>query len=393
MIRWAISAALILLASAVSASPYNDAMHTVRVLSDSSYVRLLPFGKTHNDRDIPAFVLSDFTIPSQDKARILILAGQHGDEFDPVKSVLAMCKALSAGGDTTLLKKCAIVVVPMANPDGVANCRRQNGVDVDINRDWTALTTHEGQFVNSIITAWKPNLLIDVHNWNGPSPTPGNAIEAPNAGAGERTGAMVAIARHAGISSGLALVACHPYSDKRLFHRHYCSLGYAAYLLETRNGETFDARYRMYKTAIMSLITQIDQNQGARYALSPASMQFKPYTLSAYLEPDSKKPTDSSSMMGAFVLAVACVIIVALMKPFARNEQTVWSRRFTMCAVDPEIESSRLVHRHAPHPITARSWVNRRLRSRYAPAGPEEKTEEPDNTDPVPQIIDYAGVA
>jgi hypothetical protein len=338
-------------------------------------------------------VLSDFTVPSQNKARVLICAGQHGDEFDPVKSVLALCKSLAAGSDPDLLGKCAIIVIPMANPDGVANCRRSNGVDVDINRDWIALTTRESRFINSIITAWKPNLLIDVHNWNEPSSIPGNAIEAPNAGDGERTNAMIAIARHAGVSSGLSLVACHPYSDKRLFHRHYCSLGYAAYLLETKNGETFDVRYPKYKAAINSLITQIAQNQGARYALSPASMQFKPYTLSAYLEPNLNESASASSIMGAFILAIACAIIVALMKPFARKEQTVWSRRFIMCAVDPEIGSDRLVHRHSPHPITARSWVNRRLRSRYAPADPKNELDEPDDTDPIPQLIDYAGVA
>ncbi|MEN6355583.1 MAG: M14 family zinc carboxypeptidase [Armatimonadota bacterium] len=393
MTRWAISAVLLLLAGAVSANPYAEAMHTVRVLSDSSCVRLLSFGKSHNERDIPAFVLSDFTIPSQNKARILICAGQHGDEFDPVKSVLALCKSLTVGSDPDLLKRCAIIVIPMVNPDGVADCRRVNGVDVDINRDWIAMTTRESRFVNGVISAWKPNLLIDVHNWNEPSSTPGNAIEAPNAGTGERASAMTAIARHAGASSGLSLVLCHPYSDKRLFHRHYCSLGYAAYLLETQNNESFDARCNTYKAAIKSLVMQTVQNQGGRYVLSPASMQFKPDSVSTYLDPAPNESTTASSMMGAFVLAIACVIIVALMKPFSRNEQTVWSRRYILCAVDPEIGSDRLVHRHAPHPITARSWVNRRLRSRYAPAEPEDEADKPDNTDQAPQIIDYAGVA
>jgi hypothetical protein len=390
MTRWATIAAMLLLAGAVSANPYDDAMRTVRVLSDSSCVRLLPFGKSHSERNIPALVLSDFTAPTRNKARILICAGQHGDEFDPVKSVLVLCKSLATGSDVGLLKHCVIIVVPMVNPDGVARCRRSNNVDVDINRDWAALTTRETRFVNSIINAWKPDLLIDVHNWNEPSATPGNAIEAPNAGS-ERTNAIVALARRAGLSSGLSLVACHQYSDKRLFHRRYCSLGYAAYLLETKNGESFDARHLAYTSAIKSLVRQAAQNQGARYVLSPASMQFKPYTLNAYLEPNVHKSTGSNSAMDSFVLAVLCMIIVALMKPFARNDGTVWSRRFTMCAVDPDIGSGRLVHRHAPHPITARSWVSRRLRSRYVPSEPENEPEEPDNTDPATQIIDYAG--
>ncbi|MCE5323127.1 DUF2817 domain-containing protein [bacterium] len=389
MIRWAITAVLLLLASSVSANPYEEAMHTVRVLSDSSCVRLLKFGKSHCERDIPAFVISNFTTSAQDKARILICSGQHGDETDPVKSVLSLCKNLSAGSEPDLLKRCAIIVVPMVNPDGVANGRRVNGVDADTNRDWSAMTTRETLYVNSIIKAWKPNLLIDVHNWNEPSSIPGNAIEVPSTGDGDRDSAMVAIARQAGHSSGLALVECHPYSDKRLFHRHYCSLGYAAYLLETKGAEPYETRDRIYKTAIKSLITSIVQNRSGRYVMSPASMQFRPDYVSAYIDPIQNKSTGASSIMSAFMLTIACVIVAFLMRPFARGEQGAWSRRYTMCAVDPEIGSERILHRHAPCPITARSWVNRRLRSRYTPADPEDDKDAP-NAAAAPQTAGYA---
>ncbi|MHB9037476.1 MAG: M14 family zinc carboxypeptidase [Armatimonadota bacterium] len=368
MIARAAAALILIVAGSAFASPYDDAMRTVRTLSDSRYVRLLPFGRSHSDRSIPAFVISDFTIDSKDKARVLICAGQHGDEFDPVKSVLSLCKRLAAQSDPDVLKKCAIVVVPMVNPDGVAACRRENNVDIDTNRDWIALTTCETKFVDAVIKTWKPNLLIDVHQWNETSATPGNAIEAPSCNMGIRERAMMATAERVRDSAGVALIECHPMSDRSLFHRNYSALGYAAYLLETKNGESYQNRDRIYRTAIKSLITSISSQNTERCVLSPASMKFKSAAVSVYLDPIPDSKSASSSLAGAVMLSIAFVIMACLMKPFSQKEPSGWSKRYTKCTVDPEIGSDRISHKHVPHPITARSWVNRRLRSRYAPA-------------------------
>lgn len=370
---------MIFISSTAFANPYDDAMKEVRVLSDSSYVRLLPFGKSYQNRRTPAFAISDFKSDCREKTRVLICAGQHGDELDPIKSVLSFCKSLTTGKHNDLLQRCVIIVVPMVNPDGVAAVRRLNAVDADTNRDWIDLTTGETRFVNGIINTWKPHLLIDVHQWNEASLTPGNSIEIPSCTAGSHREAMIAAASRAGTNASLHLVECRSTSDRSLFHRRYGALGYAAYLLETEVGENFNIRDRMYKAAILSLIESVAGSSGARYVMSPAAMAFTPASVSVYLEPaPADKQTD---FYGPALLSIACIILACLMRPFAHKETTTWCRRFIMCDVDPELRSDRFVHKHVGCPITSRSWVNRRLRTKYAPIDEKkDKTEDQDQS-------------
>jgi len=372
---------MMFISSAVFADPYDDAVKTVRVLSDSSYVQLLPFGKSHSNRTIPAFIISDFSSDCVEKARVLIVAGQHGDEPDPVKSVLGFCKSLTAGEHNDLLQKCMIIVVPMVNPDGVASSRRLNVVDADTNRDWIDLTTCETRFVHGIVKNWKPHLLIDVHNWNEPSFTPGTSIEIPYCDIGSHRDAMIAAARRAGDNASLHTIECRSASERSLFHRRYGALGYAAFLLETENGEQFAVRDRIYRAAILSLIESVANNTGARYVMSPTSMNFKPASVAVYLEPTPVKDQTGSSLYGPVLLGTAFIILACLMRPFTRKEKTAWSRRFIICDVDPELSSDRLTHKHVGYPITSRSWVNKRLRVKYAPIDENKDKPEPEEQD------------
>ena len=85
---FAIAALLTAIALPVFANPYDEAMKRVRLISNLPHVRLLPFGKSEDGRRIPAYVISDFAKNPKDKARILVVSGQHGDEYIMFCSIL-----------------------------------------------------------------------------------------------------------------------------------------------------------------------------------------------------------------------------------------------------------------------------------------------------------------
>ena len=353
-------------------NPHERAMERVRALSDSEYVRLLPFGKSHQDRSIPAFVISDFSKEPSKKARILICSGQHGDEPSPVTSVLTLCEDLASGGRSNLLAKCMFIVAPVVNPDGSAASERSNGHGVDINRDWMALATREARYVDGIIRSWKPHVLIDAHEWTGQSNVTGNGIEVPRCPLPSQKRAVGRLAEDAGHQSGLKPIACSSRSDKRLFHRRYALLGYGAYLLETAAGESDAAKTRRYNSAIVAIADALARDRRVRGELSPASERFELAAVSSYLE---NAPAEQETLVcSAFpltmmMLGVYC-FLVWVMRPAARQEQIRWSRRFTRCLVEGDVEIHPLARgRNVPHPITAKSWINRRLRTRHVPEG------------------------
>ena len=183
------------LTATCAGNPYDHAMRRVRLLSNSPHVRLIPFGKSHQGRAIPAFVISDFAVTSEKKARVMVCAGQHGDERNPVTSVMSLCGKLASGSRPDLLRRCVFIVVPIVNPDGFAAGKRLNARGLDINRDWKSLQTREARFVDDVIRAWRPHALIDAHEWTGPTLTPGNEIESPPTATKSQSQAMIGLAR------------------------------------------------------------------------------------------------------------------------------------------------------------------------------------------------------
>jgi len=365
--------ALILTALAIKAhcappqNPYDEAMKQVRVLSNYADVRLLPFGKTSTGRMIPAFVISNFSTNNTGKARVLICAGQHGDEYNPVKSILSFSRELADGTLPDLLERCVVIVVPMVNPDGIAAKNRFNADGQDLNRDWIDRITRETQFVNSLIRTWQPQAMIDIHEWTGPSPVPANEIELSRCVTTRQQQAMASLAAGMAAESGLTLIKCTVHSDGRLFHRKYSMQGYAAYLIETAPGETFNTKNRAYVNAIETIANALAAKPAVRGDLSPSSVKFNPELVSAYLEPAQinmfADPT--AEWLGFASLAVILYCLVSwIMKPLVKSEES-WSHKFRMCSIDPELAAGINSRRRTPQPITSKSWAHRRLRARY----------------------------
>ncbi len=103
-----------------------------------------------------------------------VLGGIHGNE--PASAVLAsqLIKYLQA--NPSVLKNRKVVVLPRANPDGLANNSRFNNNGVDINRNFfalnrlnspengfSALSEPESKAIERIISSHSPRRIISLH--------------------------------------------------------------------------------------------------------------------------------------------------------------------------------------------------------------------------------------
>ncbi len=368
--------AFVLMAVALTAyaNPYDDGMRRVRLLSESPNVRLLPFGRSPLGRPIPAYIVSDFSVDSTKKTRVLVIAGQHGDEYNPVRSILALSWNLAAGSRTDLTRNCLILTIPMANPDGIALGMRLNSQGKDINRDWLDRSSPEAKYVHSIIKTWRPQAIIDAHEWTGPSPTPANGIELPLSYRRQQYQAMGSVAQGIARNAGLSLIRDTNNSDGRLFHRRYSALGYASYLIETAPGENYAAKSNAYTTAVEWTAGSLASSAKLRSAVSPASSAFNPTAVGSYLEPIRTGPfADAQATtlgLAAAAVAVYC-LMVWVMRPLASKTETTWSHRYRKCSVDCDTLPHPLLKKRHLQPLTSRSWTHRRLRARYARAESE----------------------
>ncbi|MHC4617765.1 MAG: M14 family zinc carboxypeptidase [Planctomycetota bacterium] len=104
----------------------------------------------------------------------LILAAIHGDE--PTGTVLVNRLAEYLPGRPDVLHKHKVVLLPVANPDGIARNNRLNSRGVDLNRNFpaknrykkkshgpAALSEPEARVIESLIRKHNPNRIISIH--------------------------------------------------------------------------------------------------------------------------------------------------------------------------------------------------------------------------------------
>ncbi|MCC6158061.1 MAG: PKD domain-containing protein [Deltaproteobacteria bacterium] len=115
-------------------------------------------GESVGGRPLLLVKVSDNAAEDEPEPSVLFDASIHGNENIATEVVLAFVQRLLEGyGEddtlTALVDDHEIFVVPMVNPDGVANGKRRNGGNVDLNRDhsifweegWTGKPTYATQ--------------------------------------------------------------------------------------------------------------------------------------------------------------------------------------------------------------------------------------------------------
>jgi len=116
-------------------------------------------GQSEEGRPIPVIYAGVETAP----LRILIVAGQHGDERRGRHAVRQFVEHSQPAQDAAA--PVSIAVVPDANPDGTARRIRANARGVDLNRDHLRLAAAETRALHQFVRTWRPHLALDVHDF------------------------------------------------------------------------------------------------------------------------------------------------------------------------------------------------------------------------------------
>ncbi|MBN8426112.1 MAG: M14 family metallopeptidase [Xanthomonadales bacterium] len=160
-----------------------------RLDAASEQVQMGQFGLSPQGRALRTVVLAsdgEFTpalAQASGKPIVLIQAAIHPGENEGKDALMALARDLTvANVHRDLLKNVVLVLVPIFNVDGHErfspyNRINQNGPEamgwrataqnLNLNRDYMKADAPEMQAWLSLFNAWRPDLLIDLHNTNG----------------------------------------------------------------------------------------------------------------------------------------------------------------------------------------------------------------------------------
>ena len=139
----------------------KDTAFTDVKIKDKRSVDYKTIGRTRRKRRISVVLIGKNVNPT---LKIFVMAGQHGDEKYSRKSAERLISHLIKTGSKEFSENC-IAILPNANPDGAYKNRRRTSSGIDMNRDYILLKSEENQAIHSFIRSWKPNLIVDVHNY------------------------------------------------------------------------------------------------------------------------------------------------------------------------------------------------------------------------------------
>ena len=100
---------------------------------------------------------------NRSKPTFLLAASQHGNEQSAKEAALWLARDLALGELKPLLEKVNFLIIPQANPYGNWFDRRQNELDLDMNRDHVKLEAEGVEAIHRVFKDWMPEVTMDVH--------------------------------------------------------------------------------------------------------------------------------------------------------------------------------------------------------------------------------------
>lgn len=201
-----------------------------------SQVRTRILGKTPGGRNIVALEVVPKGVSPWKVKRLVVLCRQHGNEPEASASGLRFVREFLTTNDPKKRKiasKTALLIVPIANPDGAAVYRRRTDKNVDMNRDWGRRKSREVALLTKWVSAWKPHLMVDVHQWLPNERQPPPMAEASGGTLARRTAQRMA---QNSASRGYWLAARSRWGLDTLSHRYWGQrFKVPSILLETRH--------------------------------------------------------------------------------------------------------------------------------------------------------------
>lgn len=96
------------------------------------------------------------------KRRVLLWSQMHGNEPTATRALQKLMPRLSQQREWQ--EQLSLVIIPILNPDGAAVFSRYNAMGIDINRDARALCSPESQFLQQVVSDFKPHWAFNLHD-------------------------------------------------------------------------------------------------------------------------------------------------------------------------------------------------------------------------------------
>ncbi|MCC6446692.1 MAG: hypothetical protein IT210_24985 [Armatimonadetes bacterium] len=318
---------------------YPLALRKLREAARSSeHIGIVSAGASKEGRDIPLVVLRDPQTPVGKTVRILVLCRQHGDEAASTEAALQWL-ARAAGGKEAeligLLRRVSYFILPVINPDGMVRNRRDNAAGVDLNRDWGVFSQPETRAVRSVFRKWRPQIVVDMHEWTSRDPHYRNMVEAPGpeTPVGKELGHIArrlqqeALARLESHGKPFDRIHYRPVSNPRLAHRYFAAQGRAiAFLFETQPQAipSMPRRTALYRSLLLNLGRLLNHHATLKGDLDRlqrlTAWQAPPLPESAFPPRSEPRPPWQTAAIWSAILAYAMVLFAVSQRQSGRIE-------------------------------------------------------------------------
>jgi hypothetical protein len=99
--------------------------------------------------------------------KVLLWSQMHGNESTGTKALFDLLNCFVHTNENeikTILEACTLVFIPMLNPDGAEVYTRENGNNIDLNRDAVDRKAKESNILRSVVEAFNPKFCFNLHD-------------------------------------------------------------------------------------------------------------------------------------------------------------------------------------------------------------------------------------